>query len=56
MATERHNAIEWRGQFPTDDDRLAEHLGRILDAAIPQSTGAFVRGLVAPYTDRPDPR
>src|ERR1700751_1371613 len=30
MATERHNAIERRGQFPTDDDRLAERFGRIL--------------------------
>jgi len=49
-------AIERHSQFCTNDDRLAEHLGRILDAAIPQSTGAFVRGLVAPYTDRPDPR
>jgi hypothetical protein len=33
MATERHDAVERRSQFCTDDDRLAEHLGRILDAA-----------------------
>src|SRR6516165_1553058 len=33
MATERHNTIECRSQFRTNDDRLAEHHGRILDAA-----------------------
>ena len=32
MAIERHDAVERRSQFCTDDDRLAEHLGRILDA------------------------
>jgi hypothetical protein len=33
MATERHNAIKRHGQFPTDDDRLAECFGRVLNAA-----------------------
>ena len=32
-ATERHDAIKRRGQFPTDDDWLAERFGRVLNAA-----------------------
>src|SRR6516165_1634026 len=40
MATERHDAIERRGQFPTDDDRLAEHFGRVLNAAYQIDGGA----------------
>ena len=43
MATERHNAIERRGQFPTDDDRLAESFGRVLDAAYQVDRGASFR-------------
>ena len=43
MATERHNAIERRGQFPTDDDRLAERFGRVLDAAYQVDRGASFR-------------
>ena len=40
MATERHEAIERRSQIRTDDDRLAEHLGRILDAGHQINRGA----------------
>jgi hypothetical protein len=40
MATERHDAVKRRSQFRTDDDRLAEHLGRILDAAHQIDRGA----------------
>ena len=40
MATERHNAIESRGQFPTNDDRLAKRFGRVLNAAHQIDRGA----------------
>ena len=40
MATERHNAIERRGQFLTDDDRLAERFGGVLNAAHQIDRGA----------------
>jgi len=33
MATERRNTIDRRSQFCPNDDRLAEHIGRILDVA-----------------------
>jgi len=33
MATKRHDAVERRSQIRADDDRLAEHFGRVLDAA-----------------------
>ena len=40
MTTERHNAIERRGQFPTDDDRLAERFRGVLNAAHQIDRGA----------------
>jgi hypothetical protein len=40
MATGRHNAIARRSQFCNDDNRPAEHLGRVLDAAHQIDRGA----------------